>query len=293
MKIIFIGCVEISAFLLKSILDTKAEVVGVITLKESELNSDFFDLAPICKENNIPFRYSHNVNSQESIEWIKSFVPDVIFCMGWSRLLSKSVLDISPLGAIGFHPASLPMNRGRHPIIWALVLGLNQTSSTFFLMNEKADSGDIISQEFININYDDNARTLYNKVVEKAENQLKDFIPKLIDGKLKKYPQDLSKSNVWRKRSKIDGYIDWRMNCESIRNLVRALSKPYIGASFFYKNNEIKVWQVEKVVCDEINIEPGKVLEVSNNQIVIKCGTDAIKLTDFEPSLVLNVGDYL
>ena len=31
------------------------------------------------------------------------------------------------LGVIGYHPAELPKNRGRHPLIWALVLGLKKT----------------------------------------------------------------------------------------------------------------------------------------------------------------------
>lgn len=46
---------------------------------------------------------------------------------------------------IGFHPANLPQNRGRHPIIWALFLSLQETASTFFMMDEDTDSGDIIS----------------------------------------------------------------------------------------------------------------------------------------------------
>jgi len=60
----------------------------------------------------------------------------------------KESLDLPHLGVIDFHPAALPANRGRHPIIWALVLGLQETASTFFFMDEGADSGDIISQEF-------------------------------------------------------------------------------------------------------------------------------------------------
>jgi len=41
-------------------------------------------------------------------------------------------LGIAPLGVVGFHPAALPANRGRHPLIWALFLGLKKTASTFF-----------------------------------------------------------------------------------------------------------------------------------------------------------------
>lgn len=37
------------------------------------------------------------------------------------------------MGVLGYHPAKLPQNRGRHPLIWALALGLKKSASTFFL----------------------------------------------------------------------------------------------------------------------------------------------------------------
>ena len=36
------------------------------------------------------------------------------------------------MGVLGFHPSELPKNRGRHPLIWALALGLKKSASTFF-----------------------------------------------------------------------------------------------------------------------------------------------------------------
>ncbi|MFQ8877714.1 MAG: hypothetical protein ACLR7N_03875 [Roseburia hominis] len=43
--------------------------------------------------------------------------------------------------------------------------------------------------------------------------------------------------NVWRKRGKRDGEIDWRMSSRAIYNLVRALTKPYVGAHFVYRGS--------------------------------------------------------
>tara|TARA_B100000212_G_C26964283_1_gene359781 strand:+ start:319 stop:531 length:213 start_codon:yes stop_codon:yes gene_type:complete len=58
------------------------------------------------------------------------------------------------------------MNRGRHPIIRTLVLGLNETASTFFFMNEFADEGDILDQKIVKIDCQDNANTLYGKLTQ-------------------------------------------------------------------------------------------------------------------------------
>lgn len=75
------------------------------------------------------------------------------------------------MGVIGFHPAALPNNRGRHPIIWALALGLNETASTFFKMDEGADTGDIVSQVKIPICESDYAADLYENIMCAAKNR--------------------------------------------------------------------------------------------------------------------------
>ena len=47
MKILFIGCVKSSEVFLHRLLDIKADVVGVVTKRESSFNSDFVDLGQI------------------------------------------------------------------------------------------------------------------------------------------------------------------------------------------------------------------------------------------------------
>jgi methionyl-tRNA formyltransferase len=43
------------------------------------------------------------------------------------------------------------------------VLGLQKTASSFFIMDEGTDSGEVISQEEIIINDDDDAGSLYER----------------------------------------------------------------------------------------------------------------------------------
>ena len=241
MRIVFIGTVQFSEKALAKLIDMKADVVGVCTLERSPFNADHVDLTPLCKKHNIPVKYTTNINSEESIDWIKAFAPDVIFCFGWSRLLKTELLNLAPLGIVGYHLSALPANRGRHPLIWALVLGLKETASTFFFMDEGADSGDILSQRPITISEDDDAGILYQRVTEIALGQMEKFVPALASDRYHRIPQDHSKASYLRKRGNRDGRIDWRMTAKSIRNLVRGLTKPYIGAHFELDGEIIKV----------------------------------------------------
>jgi len=293
MKIVFIGAVIFSEKTLEKLITLKADIAGVCTLKKSSFNADHVDLTQLCMKHNIPVRYTTDVNSDENISWIKTFVPDVIFCFGWSRLLKTDLLNLAPLGVLGYHPAALPANRGRHPLIWALILGLNETASTFFFMDDGADSGDIVSQYPIKISENDNAGTLYKRITETSLEQIDEFLPTLQSGDCKRIKQDHSKSNTWRKRDKNDGKIDWRMSAITIHNLVRGLTKPYIGAHIKYKDEIIKVWETKVIRGGEENIEPGKVILVDNDGIVVKTGENAIRLIKTDPVLDIGPGSYL
>ncbi len=293
MRILFIGSVEFSLRALEHLVSLEANIVGICTLKESKLNADHVDLTSVGGANGIPCLYVEDINSNAALFWIKSKSPDVIFCFGWSKLLKQELLALAPLGVIGFHPSALPANRGRHPIIWALVLGLDKTASTFFFMDVGADSGDIISQREILISDQDNARTLYQKVTDAALAQIEELLPALSRERVQRVKQSQLHVNSWRKRRSADGIIDWRMSAKSIHNLVRGLTRPYVGASFLAAGKEVKVWEAQLYSSVSNNIEPGKVLAQSDNGPIIKCGEGAICLIKTEPTFEPRVGDYL
>ncbi|MGW9684600.1 formyltransferase family protein [Flagellimonas sp. 2504JD1-5] len=293
MKIFFIGTVKFSEEALLTLIDNQAEIVGVATKKKSDFNADFVDLAPICVQNNIPFKHVKSINDEEVLRWIGSLNPDILFCFGWSQLIKKPLLELSPMGVIGYHPAALPKNRGRHPIIWALVLGLNKTASTFFFMKEGADDGDILSQIDVPIAKNDDAQSLYDKLVAVAQNQIAAFIQELTRGDFKRIPQDHSRKNYWRKRDKYDGLIDFRMNSESIYNLVRGLTKPYVGAHIVLDGADIKVWKVNIGTNIEENIEPGKVIGVSGGKIEVKTPNGSVWLIDHEIDQLPELNSYI
>jgi len=293
MRIVFIGNVKFSLEALKCLVKLEAEIVGICTLKESEFNSDHIDLSSFAETHGISSFYAKDINSKDSINWIDSKKPDIIFCFGWSWLIKKNILELAPLGVVGFHPTALPENRGRHPIIWALVLGLKKTASTFFFMDEGVDTGDIISQKEVLISDQYDARDLYLKIIEVALKQIEIFLPNLASGNYQRKKQNLLYSNTWRKRISEDGLIDWRMSAISIHNLVRGLAKPYPGAHFILNGKEIKVFKTSIYEGAPKNIEPGKIIVQEGNEIVVKCGEGAITLYVIDPIANLITGDYL
>lgn len=297
MKVAFIGCVQFSYSALTLLLkDSNVEICGIITRKASSFNTDFADVGGLGEENNIPILYVDGGPKDAQGQFLRDINPDIIYCFGWSYLLPQEILDIPPMGVVGFHPAALPKNRGRHPLIWALVLGLEETGVTFFMMDEGADSGPIVSQEIIPIAAEDAAESLYEKVTTAALSQISGFTKSFAKGTMTPVPQDHSQSSYWRKRSRVDGKIDWRMSAKSIHDLVRALTRPYPGAETSYGEQNICIWKV-RVSQEEnpniANIEPGKVLDVDQNIISVKCGNGVIQILEHDFDPLPNQGEYL
>lgn len=298
MKIIIIGSVIFSKNLIDSILKNKFEIKGIIGKKKNDFNSDYFDIVKYFKKKGINCIYSEDINNKNTYNWIKKMNPDLIICLGWSRLLSKKLLSLPKIGSIGYHPADIPNNKGRHPIIWCLALGLKKTASTFFLMNEKPDSGKIISKKFLKMNKNFYVKDVYEKLSQIASKQLINILKKIQKQKKIYFLKDKGfytgkKENFWRKRNFEDGKIDWRMGSKNISNLVKALSWPYPGAHFFYKNKLVKLYRVTIKEYEKFNIEPGKVVKKQNNKPIIKCGDNAILLNDFYPKLNFKLNSYL
>ena len=293
MKIVFIGSVNFSKSALEYLLKIGVDIAGVCTKKSNVGNSDSFDLGLISTPNRIPTLHTSNINSKESVDWIRELSPDYIFCLGWSQLLRGQLLKVPRLGVIGYHPSILPQNRGRHPLIWAIALGLSKTGSTFFLIDEGVDSGDIVSQRTVEILPEDNATSLYEKITEIALLQLSEIISQMEENSLKRKSQLTLKSNTWRKRTTQDGIIDWRMSAKNIHNLVRSLTYPYVGAQFVHYGETVKVWRSSILPDQNPNFEPGKVVRLDELGVEIKCGEGILRIEVTEPPQWRPKGEYL
>ena len=163
MKSVFFGETLFSKEMLLTLLENGFDVRAVISCPKKQIddceNLNFTDL---------PYKQIEDINQEA--EWIKQFEPEVIYCLGFRQILKKEILDICPV--IGYHPTPLPKMRGHHPIIWALILKLKKTASTFYLMDEGIDSGDILSQEEVEIQEGDTVKSLYERIIAAAKIQI-------------------------------------------------------------------------------------------------------------------------
>ena len=242
-RYLFIGSVDFSAHCLETLLESKVNIIDIMSPKQefALFNSDYNDLSGVAARYSRKVYYFGNINEEEN--HIKSVKPDVIFVFGLSQIIPKNILRIPSVGCLGSHPSVLPSNRGRHPIVWSLVKGQNKGGVTFFWLDEGVDSGNIWAQKEFEMTTEDDAGSVYARVKEVAAEILEENIPFLENGVVKRMKQDHTKANYLPKRGEKDGKIDWAASSDKIYNLIRALTKPYVGAHSFLGGKRFQVWK--------------------------------------------------
>lgn len=288
MRIVFVGAVDFSRHCLQQVLDCGGNVVAVFTLAKEDagFHSDYADLSDVAIRHGVTVHKIKNINDPENVELIRSLQPDVIFVFGWSQLISKHILDIPPLGCIGTHPALLPRNRGRHPIVWALVEGLEESGLTFFYIDEGTDSGDILWQKPFPVTLEDDAGSLYEKIKALTSEAIREFLPQLEWGAAPRIPQDHSQATYWRKRTEKDGEIHWTAPTMTTYTLIRALARPYVGAHTYLRGEKMLIWRArlpEKPLPPEaMGPQPGNIFARTGTGFDVRTGDGYLTVLEYE-----------
>ncbi|HPL09201.1 MAG TPA: formyltransferase [Smithellaceae bacterium] len=223
------------------------------------------------------------VNSPQWIEKIKRMQPDVLFSFYYRNMVRPEVLAIPRIGAFNLHGSLLPSYRGRCPVNWVLVNGEKETGVTLHCMVEKPDAGDIVGRRAVSIDFEDTARTLYDKLCEAAGGLLDELLPEMKKGKIPRIKQDLSRGSYYGGRKPEDGRISWDRTAVEIYNLIRAVTDPYPGAFAFAENGgKILIWRA-RPVSSVSGGGPGDVI-LDGQSVLVKTGDGAIRLQEIEAS---------
>jgi methionyl-tRNA formyltransferase len=295
MKIVFIGGVKFSHGILETILKGDFTIDAVFSYDESKKKnySDYISFDEITKKYKIKHVKVMNINDTKNIELIKKIQPDLILVMGWSQLLKNEILKIPQIGVIGSHPTELPKYRGRAPIPWTILKDLKKSAETFFWIEEGTDTGDILDQEIFLINIDEDARSLYNKIIELGKKMILKNLKLIEQGKIIRKKQDSTKFiEYWNKRNIEDGKINWTCLSNDIYKLVRATTEPYPGAFTFFKNGKVKIWKAS--LSNQVSSEPGKIIQINDLGVFVGTGDNIIILQDvsFEDGIQIKANEF-
>ena len=266
------GCAGIEALLRNGF-----DVAAVFTHRDDAGEALWFrSVAETCVQHGLTVFAPDDVNHPLMVEKIGRLEPDILFSFYFRALLNAPILNIPKSGCLNLHGSLLPKYRGRSPINWTIINGDRESGVTLHYMTERPDDGDIVCQTKVPIGPEDTARVLNRSLVKAAGVMLDEYLPMIRSGCAPRRPQDHGDASYFGRRRPDDGAIDWKSSSGAIRNLVRAVTRPYPGAFTYRGDTRIYVWEAAPHAALGAAGPPGRVHSI--DPLVVQCGQGALEI---------------
>ena len=208
--------------------------------------------------------------------------PDIIITCAYGQIIPKEILDYPKYGCINVHASLLPKLRGGSPIHKSIIEGYDKTGITIMYMDEKMDSGDIISQRELNIEYEDNLETLSKKLSIIGKELLLDTLPSIINKENNRIKQNEQEVTYAYNIKREEEHIDFNKTSKEIYNLVRGLY-PNPGTYVLLDDKEMKIYNCIITDNDSKDKENGLITNIYKEGIGISTKDKEIIITDIKP----------
>lgn len=220
-----------------------------------------------------------SMNGQRAKEVLDESDLDILLVMAWQELLDAEVLSIPEVGCVGRHLSLLPKRRGRAPVAWALIHGLEETGVSLFWLDEGVDTGDIVSQKKVDIDRTDEARDLHEKMTHATVDLLNDVIPSFEAGEFPRESQDDEAATYTHPRRPDMGLIDWGKSSQRLYDFIRGQSEPYPGAFTYNAMDKVIVWHASIVHPTATRGRVGEVLRaVTDDTYYVQTGEGVVEV---------------
>ncbi|MBI3536098.1 MAG: hypothetical protein HY070_00820 [Chloroflexi bacterium] len=103
------------------------------------------NILAIARDTRIPIYETHTLSHSHTLDTLTGLKPDVIVVACFPFILPKRLITQFP--SLNLHPSFLPDYRGPAPLFWIFHDGLEHAGVTIHMMDEHADTGDIVAQE--------------------------------------------------------------------------------------------------------------------------------------------------
>ncbi|MFC1600472.1 methionyl-tRNA formyltransferase [Patescibacteria group bacterium] len=143
---------------------------------------------------------------------------DIGILASYGKIVPKKVIKLFPHGILNVHPSDLPLWRGASPV-QATMISESQVGGSIIKLNEKLDSGPIISQFKESVLSEDTTETLRERLFKISVDVLVNLIPAHISGKIEPRKQDETKATYTRQIKKADAFIPPKYVAASLQEL--------------------------------------------------------------------------
>ncbi|MBL0729756.1 methionyl-tRNA formyltransferase [Piscinibacter sp. HJYY11] len=287
MRVVFAGTPEFAAVALERLLAAGFEVPLVLTQPDRPAGrgmkltpSPMKALAvsrgiPVAQPRSLRLDGKYPADAEEARAALQAVRPDVMVVAAYGLILPQWVLDLPARGCLNIHASLLPRWRGAAPIHRAIEAGDTRTGITIMQMDAGLDTGDMLLVDAVDIAPDETTARLHDRLAALGGRLIVEALELAACGGLVPTPQPAEGFTYADKIEKAEAAVDWALPAAVIERRIRAFD-PFPGASSQLEGGDtVKLWQARVATGTG---EPGRVLAVTDDGIVVACGTGALEL---------------
>ncbi len=223
-----------------------------------------------------------SVNAPQAHEKIRAWEPELIVVAAYGQILRPALLELPPLGCLNIHASLLPRWRGAAPIQAAILAGDPQSGITLMQMDPGMDTGPILGQASLDINPEDTAGSLAERLAALGASLVKANLSDIAAGRLNPRAQDDTLATYAPMLKKKDGRLDFARPADVLARQVRAY-EPWPASFFFWEDLRIVVRHAH-AISEDLSTAPGVVGESESGTPLIQTGSGALVLDHVQPA---------
>lgn len=212
---------------------------------------------------------------------------DLGVAVAYGKIFRPDFLALPKLGILNVHFSLLPKLRGAAPVQQALIQGYTHTGISVFWIRPGMDDGPLFLQKETDILPQDNAQTLFEKLIPLGLDGLKDCLEQIEKGNIVQTPQ-VGEPTLAPMLAKEDALLRPELlTAAELNNRARGLAcgpKPKVPFTHNNKTEWLQIMRAEP--GDQNSNEPaGTVLLIERNRgILVKCKEGSIWLNEVHPA---------
>ena len=291
LRIVFLGTPDFAVESLEAILANGYNVVGVVTMPDKPAGRGhkmYQSPVKLCAmSHGIEVLQPVRLKDPEFVDRLRALEADLFIVIAF-RMLPEVVWTMPRLGTFNLHASLLPRYRGAAPINRAVLNGDTETGVTTFFLKHEIDTGDIISQERVEILPTDNVGDVHDRLMHLGAKLTVKTIDDIIAGTLRPIPQDQligdTEPTPAPKIFKEDCEICWNSPAETIHNHVRGLS-PYPAAwstliSDDTEQGAVKIFETA-ILHDMAPLAPGEIA-IQGDTLIVGTATAPVSILSLQ-----------
>jgi methionyl-tRNA formyltransferase len=229
----------------------------------------------------LPIFQPANVNTADFVDTIAAVAPDLNISISYNQILRRPILETARLGFVNFHAGKLPFYRGRNVVNWAIINGEPEIGMTAHFVDEGIDTGDIILQRTLPIEWTDTYGDVLSRVVEHFPDLVLEAVELIASGKARPWRQADLPGTYFSGRAEGDEWLGWSDTSFNLHNKIRAITHPGPGARTLLGDKTVVIWRAfYDPAWSKYIATPGQVVGRRSDGAIVKTGDSTILIQE-------------